>query len=200
MDEWAPADLALLSDSAYGWIARLLNVIENGGAWPRGMCLARAAFMVKDPKKVEQPLSYRILLILSAIYRRWATLRLRHMSEWISTWALPEMYAGVHGRGAADAWYATAAEMEEAFVVDGSPVTGGAVDIHKCFDQILRPIVYKLAGLAGMPVAVLDTYKRYQEGLEVRNSIAGGLGRSYRKEASIPQGDPFSMMLVALIM
>ena len=127
-------------------------------------------------------------------------MRLRHMGAWIATWTLPEMYAGVQGRGALDAWYSTAMDMEEAFVVNDTAVTGGAVDIHKCFDQILRPVVYKIAALAGMPRGVLDSYKRYQESLQVRNSVAGGLGRSYQKKTSIPQGDPFSMMLVALIM
>ena len=36
--------------------------------------------------------------------------------------------------------------------------------------------------------------------MKVRNTIAGGLGKEYRRETSIPQGDPFSMMLVALLM
>ena len=51
-----------------------------------------------------------------------------------------------------------------------------------------------------MPPAVLDSYRKYQENLQVRNSIAGGLGRLYRKKTSIPQGDPFSMMFTALLM
>ena len=68
------------------------------------MVQAKAAFLVKDPTKVEDPMSYRVLLILSSIYRRWATLRLRQMSRWVDGWALPEMYAGVQGRGAQDAW------------------------------------------------------------------------------------------------
>ena len=84
--------------------------------------------------------------------------------------------------------------------MDHRTVSGGAVDIHKCFDQILRPVVYKVARLAGMPRPVLDAYERYQESLTIRNAVAGGLGEEYRKATSIPQGDPFSMMLVALIM
>ena len=68
----------------------------------------------------------------------------------MAQWALPEMYAGVQGRGAQDAWYTTALDLEEAFM-NAQPVTGGAVDIHKCFDQILRPVVYKLSAMAGVP-------------------------------------------------
>ena len=36
--------------------------------------------------------------------------------------------------------------------------------------------------------------------MTVRNTVAGGLGSEYSRETSIPQGDPFSMMLVALLM
>ena len=73
--------------------------------------------------------------------------------------------------------------------MDRLPVTGGAVDIHKCFDQILRPVVYKVAELAGMNRAVLDAYRNFQESLTVRYSIEGGLGETYQKTTSIPQGD-----------
>ena len=41
----------------------------------------------------------------------------------------------------------------------------------KCFDQILRPVVYKIADLAGMPKSVLDVYRKYQEGLQIRSSV-----------------------------
>ena len=35
------------------------------------------------------------------------------MEEWISTWALPEMHAGVLELGAVDAWHKALAEIEE---------------------------------------------------------------------------------------
>ena len=60
------------------------------------------------------------------------------------------MFAGVQGRGAQDAWYMTAVDMETAFVVHNHSLTGGAADIHKCFDQIMRPVVHKVAEAAGI--------------------------------------------------
>ena len=51
-----------------------------------------------------------------------------------------------------------------------------------------------------MARGILGVYKNFQEEMKVRNTIAGGLGSEYRRETSIPQGDPFSMMLVALLM
>ena len=51
-----------------------------------------------------------------------------------------------------------------------------------------------------MPTRVSETYSKYLETLTIYNTIAGGLGEAYSKPTSIPQGDPLSMMVVAIIM
>ena len=40
----------------------------------------------------------------------------------------------------------------------------------------------------------------FLENLKIRNTIAGGLGKEYAKETSIPQGVPMSMAVIALLM
>ncbi len=75
-----------------------------------------------------------------------------------------------------------------------------AADIYKCFDQIQRPLLYEIMEKAGMAKEILSAYKSSQEELKVRKTISGGLGSEYKRETSIPQGDPFSMMLIALLM
>ena len=84
--------------------------------------------------------------------------------------------------------------------LEGGSYCGGTADIWKFFDQVLRPLVYELAGVAGMTTQILETYKRYQERLLVHNRLAGGIGQPYRRQCSIPQGCPLSMMIMALIM
>ena len=76
----------------------------------------------------------------------------------------------------------------------------GSGYIYKCFDQIVRPVVRMVLEKAGMPHGVLRAYMGYIENLEVRNTIAGGLGEAYVRPTSIPQGDPLSMMTVAIVM
>ena len=43
--------------------------------------------------------------MLSAVYRMWARMRLGHLEGWIGEWDLPEIFAGVPGKGADRAWY-----------------------------------------------------------------------------------------------
>ena len=47
---------------------------------------------------------------------------------------------------------------------------------------------------------MLNAYQRFLDKMVVYNTIAGGIGEGYQKKASIPQGDPLSMMVKALLM
>ena len=42
---------------------------------------AKAAFLAMDPNKVEDPLAYRVLLVLPVLYRKWATAQLNALEE-----------------------------------------------------------------------------------------------------------------------
>ena len=143
--------------------------------------------------------SYRPLTITAPIYRCWATCRLENMQEWVMEWALPGMHAGVPSMGAVDAWREALTHIEE-LKLDNEKFSGGVADIANIFDQIIRKLVYKLAASAGMPRGVLRAYKIFLEQLLVYNCLAGGVGLPYRRKCGIPQGCPFSMMVVALIM
>ena len=104
MDNFSPADFKHLSDLTYDWLAHLLNVVESGADWPKDLKCAKAAYLSKDPDKIDDPLEYRVLLILPTLYRRWASARLNDLKPWIRLWQLHSMYAGVEGFGAEDAW------------------------------------------------------------------------------------------------
>ena len=82
----------------------------------------------------------------------------------------------------------------------GKEATGGAADIFKCFDQIMRPLVYELLRKAGMPTQVLKAYMGFQESFKAYNTVAGGIGEAYSKPTSVPQSDRLPMMIVALLL
>ena len=103
------------------------------------------------------------------------------------------------GKGAGDAAYGSALLLEWCRLAK-QDYSGGAADIYKCFDQLVRPLVDKMLAAAGMPSAIRTTYIKYIDTLVVRNTIAGGLGEPYTKKTGIPQGDPFSMMITALLL
>ena len=120
-------------------------------------------------------MSYRPLTITSPIYRAWASMRLKHMSEWVDQWKLLEMFAGVPEMGATDAWHMALARLEESKLND-IQFCGGVADIAKLFDQIRRKVVYTIAKYAGMPTRILNPYTAFLEDLLLYNCLAGGVG------------------------
>lgn len=108
LDNWEPAELALLCDSGYEWIAALLNRIEDGYGWPDGAEHARAAYLAKNLNQSDNPLEYRVLMILPSLYRRWASTWLEAVKGWTDDWGMNDSYAGTGNQGAEDASYALA--------------------------------------------------------------------------------------------
>ena len=103
MDHWTPAGVKLWSKAAFHQLARMLNLVEKTGRWPVGNTTARAAFLAKADEEAFEPLGDRVLLMLPVTYRMWEKVRLVHFQPWVQLWQLPDMYAGVEGKGAADA-------------------------------------------------------------------------------------------------
>ena len=199
MDGWSPEDFSLLSLMAFEWLAELLNAIEGGMSWPSDLQHGRASFLAKGEEPSCDPLKYRILLLLPCLYRKWASTRLKHLAPWVESWACEEMYAGVPGQGAEDAWWLTSLLLEHADLV-GKKLTAAGVDLYKCFDQINRTLAAMQLLAAGMPAGIVRAYMNFHDGLQVYNGLAGGLGSPYQKVMSIPQGCPFSMMIIALML
>ena len=109
------------------------------------------------------------------------------MKPWTEKWALSSMFAGVGTQGAEDAWYAFATQKGH-FDLLGTPYAGGTVDISKCFDQVNRQLLDQLAKDAGMDPGVLSAYLRFQIGLQIHKSIAGGIEKAFCRRTGIPQG------------
>ena len=143
------------------------------------------------------PLTTRVLRMMPVAYRLWAWARLRHLQPCVGGWATAEMFAGV-AQQEAEYVACLAALVAELCTLTSSLFSGGAVDIYKCFHQIVRPLVYAILQEAGMPQRMLGPCKRLLEKMEVRNTVPGGLGEAYDEPTSIPQRDPVSMMATAL--
>eukprot|EP00973_Karenia_brevis_P077706 10798171-Karenia_brevis.AAC.1 len=76
------------------------------------------------------------------------------------------MFSGVPGLGAEECAYLTALDLEIKRAAK-KHVTLGSIDVFKCFDQILRPLVYRLAEVGGMPREVLHAYRSFVEAMRV---------------------------------
>ena len=72
--------------------------------------------------------------------------------------------------------------------------------MYKCFDQVNRELVKEVAHAAGMPDRILIPYMAYLEQMETQFQIGQTIGAPHKDKASIPQGCPFSMSMLALLL
>ena len=93
MDAWAPAELRDIPRQATQWMAAMLNRVEKGMKWPSDITKARVAYIAKEQGSVTDPMQFRGLTIMSAIYRVWAKQRLHMLEPWVRQWAPPEACA-----------------------------------------------------------------------------------------------------------
>ena len=198
-DQWEHEEWAELPLEAVEWLARMLMHIEAGGRWPQQTLWGKAFFLSKVDDVTTDPMDYSILLIIPRLYRRWASVRLRDLGTWVQGWAAPEMYAGVQGEGAELAWWHVGLLRERAHRCGDGMLTG-ALDIFKCFDQIVPLLIKVVLGLGGLPSQVLEPFTKMMKGAQIVNMLPQGAGVSYRRRCSIPQGCPFSMMIPALLL
>lgn len=113
LDQWAPDEFALLSLKAFHHLAEMLKLIGNGAEWPTNCLHARASYLSKDHNDLLNPLSYRVLLMLPEVYRRWASLRLHNLAPWVADWQLDAMCARVASKFAEDGWWGTNLILEK---------------------------------------------------------------------------------------
>ena len=125
--------MGMLGDTAHFYLAKLLTMVEEEGRWPealrevRGVCLPKT-----DPPNHEDPLKYRIMQPLPAVYRLWARTRLAQVGQWVRGWAHPALHAGVPSKGADVAWWEVAMTVEQG-LMEGTDSIIAAFGLTKAF-------------------------------------------------------------------
>ena len=109
------------------------------------------------------------------------------------------MFAGLPDRSADDAWFLTSIDLEAA-IEHNQCLVGGALDLYKCFDQLIRLIVYLVLMLAGIPRCVLTAYINYHETGFLLYAVHGHVGTPHRHRCGIPQGCPLSMLFIVFLL
>eukprot|EP00969_Alexandrium_andersonii_P043605 1911754-Alexandrium_andersonii.AAC.1 len=100
-------------------------------------------------------MGFRLLSILSAVYRLWGRVRLGQLDGWSKGWDRPNIYAGVDGKSAEMAWFGLGLEAEYALLSDVQ-IDVTVVDLYRAFDTIPRKALYPLLLLSGLPLPLSE--------------------------------------------
>ena len=112
--------------------------------------------------------------------------------------ATEDLLSAALGAGAHDGHYELATHIEHA-IAKALQCGRSCTDLDKCFDRILREIIIPAGVMAGLPIKILKTYMAFLRTITIYHDYALGRGKPRNRPASIPQGCPYSMRFLALI-
>ena len=99
------------------------------------------------------PLGQRPLCVLPVVYRIWASVRLRHLDDWLWSWLPCSVFSAGGGRGSVEAWCSTSLDFEEVLsCLNESLVHVFVADVVKSFDTVDRGVLDLVLGRLGLPV------------------------------------------------
>ena len=132
------------------WVAELLTIVEDTGAWPAELSRGETVLLPKGGSS--DPLDRRPITLLPIQYRIWASLRATQLRAWMRKSGIPPLVEGARGTmlSAEHLGLLLALELEEAQAF-GQALVGVAVDRSKCYDHLGFGYVRAMLQAAGVP-------------------------------------------------
>ena len=196
LDGWAWNEIKALSLSWFVGLAFVLRQVEAAGQWPQGLLDAYIA-MIPKAEGDSTSLGQRPLCVLLVVYRLGASVRLAHLKEWFYSWVPDSVFSAGKGVSSVDAWYATSIDIEEVLSqARHSDFHIFVADVVKSFDTVDRDILDCALGRLGLPAWFRRVYFSFHRDVRLRFKLATGLGVAWKRDGSILQGCPLSVIFI----
>lgn len=147
------------------------------------------------------PWATRPITILPTIYRLWSKVCTRAILHRLSM-AAPKAIVGIVGmipkRGAMDASYNLQALLEK-FRHQQKEVAGITLDLRKCFNLVDRPRAKKTLEKYDIPAVWVEKWFKSLENMKRFWHIGDAVSALVDADAGIPEGDPWSVVIMILI-
>ena len=193
---WAPTDLKLLSVEAVEILCLLFRKALRHGLPPH-LLRARVCVLAKSPTP-ESMCQSRPITVFSTLYRVWSSVFTRQVLRQWNT-QFPDTVAGsMPGRSCRDLSYRQQQRIEQS-LLEGSRLLGASVDLVKCFNQIPWQPAIAMARHVGVPVEELEFWVDCLRKMRRHSSFLGDLGHGISSTNGAPEGDPFSVAIMAVL-
>ena len=191
-DGWSREDLLHLPDDLTLAIIELLTQVEQGQPWPMQLMTGIVHSLEKTPQasRVGQ---FRPITIFSLIYRNWASIRAREALRYMMDQAPPGCYGNVPGKSATQLWHNLQSVIENCHH-NHEQITGGVIDIVKCFNHLPRVPLVSACITLGMPGQIAQAWQKGLGSIERRFNVRGSTGPGIRSTTGFPEGCPLSVV------
>ena len=192
VDGFHPQDLLQMPDS---WSLRLLDLlsqIETGQMeWPTAVLYGVVMVLAKEATActVER---YRPVVVFSAIYRAWSSLRARQLLRQLKPYMDSTAFGFVPNCETSQLWMALQGAIETT-LQDGSDFCGLSTDLVRAFNHIPREASFYLASRIGVPANILRPWKSFLDNCTRAFSVRGCLSSATKSTAGMPEGDALSV-------
>ena len=185
-DGWRPRELQRLPLFLRGVIRDFFEAVEQGMQWPEGLSYIQVFLPPKG--ETPKPGKQRPISVFGILYRRWSSMRFRHMEEWREQWMPANMRGARAGGSTHDISFMLSLEVEMA-QLEGRSIGGFLFDREKCFDRLTFDITDGLATMSHLSRHV----KRFLK-------VGRFVGKVFRATNAMPQGCCWSILSTLLHM
>ena len=191
-DGWSRDDLLHLPDDLTKSILQLITQIELGKQWPTQLItgIVHSLEKTQGASRVSQ---FRPITIFSLIYRNWASIRAREALKYMMQYTPSGCFGNVPGRSATQLWLSLQVLIEDSHH-NGDFVTGGVIDIVKCFNPLPRVPLVSACITLGMPGEIARAWQQGLSSIERRFDVRGSTGPPLRSTTGFPEGCPLSVV------
>ncbi len=191
-DGWSRDDLLHLPDDLTKSILELITAVELGKPWPIQLTTGIVHSLEKTPN-ASKVSAFRPITIFSLIYRVWGTIRAREALRYMMQHAPSGCYGNIPGRSATQLWLHLQVLIEHCHH-HNETITGGVIDIVKCFNHLPRVPLISACITMGMPREVATAWQKGLGAIERRFHIRGSTGPGIRSTTGFPEGCPMSVV------
>ena len=198
VDGFSKFDMLNMSPFHLMLLLKLFHDIEAGRrAWPRQWLESLVLGLAKTPE-AHTAGSFRPIVLFSALYRVWGSLRCRQILRQLEVVAHSDALGFLPGRETLQAWVQIQGAVETS-LQNGLPIAGLATDMIKAFNSIQRPQWFLLARKVGLPDRLLRPWRSFLGSFTRRFQVHNHLSRPLDSKVGFAEGDPISVAAMALL-
>ena len=197
-DGWARSDLLNMSPFHTRQLIALLSAIEdNQTEWPKQL-LEGLVIAIAKCDDAHRPNEYRPIVLLSIIYRCWASLRARQMLAQLEMYIHSDAHGFLPSREPGQTWLHIQAAVETA-IQSKQQLAGIGTDFVKAFNCISRKPLWFLAEAVGIPNTLLHPWRSFVQKFTRRFVVCNEVSNAHLSTRGFAEGCPLSVLAMALV-
>ncbi|CAK9009047.1 LINE-1 retrotransposable element ORF2 protein [Durusdinium trenchii] len=178
-------------------LVAMFGKIECTGQWPAQIL---RGFGLPLPKclNAEETHQFRPIIILSMLYRSWASHHSRALLAQLSHYVGSDAKGFLPKREAGQLWHYIQALVEVA-LQERSALAGCVGDIIKAFENVPRRPLIEVCRILGIPDSLLRPWQSFLDNFQRHFVLHGQLGDALSSSAGLPEGCGLSVLGMTIV-